>query len=1293
MSKKIIAILVTALVFAFAGSSVFAGDVTTAYLELGGTSNFSIIGGTTRARLTLLDAAGVLATTIGGSPISEAIVEIESVNYSSTVGFADLKATAATTSVTYATGVYKPSLTDDSIEFGINYPGYPTILPLGIDIIKVSVKKGTSIVVSQQANISVIAPTANCYVIRTGGIGTLPNVLDEMPAPQNDKGALRPAGDSVAIDVFSAYGRDTDADTFYDKFFFTKTIPVGADTVSVSGLSSPGNASIISASGVALVDGHAALTQQVKDLKIPAVLNGSGAANTAAVKTILDNINLNGLLIVFRVTSTVTRAIGGSAVDVIDLVTGDGPLRIFRDQRLGYNGLSQTPVTSAPITSAPLSYRDTCKFQPATFNKLSVVALPVNAITATAGIYNYFGTDPTETSPMDAFNLVINPAQPKPTGNKYTTRGNGGYCIGAILGWDSYGNPAPFKAGTAVGFKFVGSVTQASSTWADTGVTGVLTATAYSPFLAFQVADPTGAGVKVSVDATYGGTPSVVKTALSIIDDPSKGVTYAVKNDKQLGYDLVGPTAVGFTATGTIDGGTVADLGVDITANGFNGDALALRALVQSSGTKIKLGPEKTASPLDSVTITQDSRNVNLAKETITLFTSIDAAGALQNKITTIVETGNAVTFQPFAPTAAPWGTLTIGTRAADPGDFPPTGVIAAISTAGVSQDSGKGHDEIDIQNIAGPPPKLSVIILDAFGNSYGGGTTGAPLSTLEDADPIVKVFKEDGTTAFPGATGDVDLNNIIANIDPKNVAPDAQKAIVNIAAGAASGNVTLNLKALQQTILKNLYVPIAKLDTPVKLNFGDQNGVLIAPVYKNATTVGSFTVDQEIKDGVFTSTVANPATITSLVSSITYNVKPSAGKTALTIAADGGDADATNTTLTLTYAPIDTVPPVIGAVTAGSCSISVAFTDNVALNLAGSTVKVLNSSGTDITSQLPAPTITGDKTPSGSITFTGTPIGLYTLDIAVKDTSGNTATEQRPANVTTCATGSCKSVEPTFAVVGTEKKIDVTITGENTNFSSASTVAFSCAGITVDSVNATSATTIVASITIAADAAVGKCDVTVTTGLEVVTCAQAFELTSEIILPTCVSVSPSTVNAGDTTDVTITLADIDLTKVAGPLSVSFGCTGVTVTSTTVNVISATQAKVTIAVAETAQDCTGDVTITGAASVGVVCKNVFTVKAKVVPPECLINTSPSPIRNGFILPRIRRITLTGVNSNWTSSSTVTIAGINTIIPLSRSKSEIVVLAIIPSKIRLAAGDKAVTVTTGTEVCTGKLTIQ
>jgi len=88
-----------------------------------------------------------------------------------------------------------------------------------------------------------------------------------------------------------------------------------------------------------------------------------------------------------------------------------------------------------------------------------------------------------------------------------------------------------------------------------------------------------------------------------------------------------------------------------------------------------------------------------------------------------------------------------------------------------------------------------------------------------------------------------------------------------------------------------------------------------------------------------------------------------------------------------------------------------------------------------------------------------------------------------------------------------------------------------------------------------------------------------------------------------------------------------------------------------------------------------------------------LTVSPDTFRNGVMLPRIRIFTISGTNSNWDSTSAVKIQGITTLIPLSRSKSEIRVLALVPSKMRLSAGNKTVTVTTGNEICTGNLVIE
>jgi hypothetical protein len=73
---------------------------------------------------------------------------------------------------------------------------------------------------------------------------------------------------------------------------------------------------------------------------------------------------------------------------------------------------------------------------------------------------------------------------------------------------------------------------------------------------------------------------------------------------------------------------------------------------------------------------------------------------------------------------------------------------------------------------------------------------------------------------------------------------------------------------------------------------------------------------------------------------------------------------------------------------------------------------------------------------------------------------------------------------------------VPITISGTNTNFTNSSAITFNPpGGITVSSVAATNATTLTASLQIAANAALGLRSVTITTGSEIVTLADSFEI------------------------------------------------------------------------------------------------------------------------------------------------------------------------------------------------------
>jgi hypothetical protein len=336
-----------------------------------------------------------------------------------------------------------------------------------------------------------------------------------------------------------------------------------------------------------------------------------------------------------------------------------------------------------------------------------------------------------------------------------------------------------------------------------------------------------------------------------------------------------------------------------------------------------------------------------------------------------------------------------------------------------------------------------------------------------------------------------------------------------------------------------------------------------------------------------------------------------------------------------------DTTPPTIGAITAGSCAISIAFTDNEALDLQATTVVVRDgATGGDVTSKFTR-VVTGDGTTAGSITFIPKcfSLGTYIVEICAYDKARNQNCQTRAALLTMCSPPSCRSVDPASGLPG--QTLDVTILGDNTNFDKTTPVSFSCPSITVNSITVKSLIEIVANISIDDNAELGcNSDIIVSTFDPScpfqLTCAHAFKIASPFP-PECVSVEPSSLQAGEANDVTITLKNIDLTSANG-ISVSFGCIGITVNSTTVN--SATEIMVNIDVAPDAQNCNGDVVITGASDADIVCHSDFTIH----PPPCEITVSPSEMRTGWLLGRFQTLAITGSFCEFDNSSTVTIDG-------------------------------------------------
>jgi hypothetical protein len=139
-------------------------------------------------------------------------------------------------------------------------------------------------------------------------------------------------------------------------------------------------------------------------------------------------------------------------------------------------------------------------------------------------------------------------------------------------------------------------------------------------------------------------------------------------------------------------------------------------------------------------------------------------------------------------------------------------------------------------------------------------------------------------------------------------------------------------------------------------------------------------------------------------------------------------------------------------------------------------------------------------------------------------------------------------------------------------------------------------------------------------------------------------------------------------------------------------VTSATEITANISVAKTAQDCTGDVTITGLSDVGIVCKGAFKVEA--VP--CTITIDPATVQTGFLFPRTHTIKVTASEGcAFDATTTVEVSGQKvTIVGDPVVSGNTVTVEIRTRPVILGGkGTTTLTVTTGSTVATATLTVK
>ncbi len=231
--------------------------------------------------------------------------------------------------------------------------------------------------------------------------------------------------------------------------------------------------------------------------------------------------------------------------------------------------------------------------------------------------------------------------------------------------------------------------------------------------------------------------------------------------------------------------------------------------------------------------------------------------------------------------------------------------------------------------------------------------------------------------------------------------------------------------------------------------------------------------------------------------------------------------------------------------------------------------------------------------------------------------TSGGTSTPQ-PFTVNSAPPGplTLTSINPTSGVQG--QSVPVALTGAN--FVAGATIGVSGAGITVSSTMVVSATQIMATFTIAANAPTGAQNVTVTTSGGP-SGAQPFTVNpAPPTPPTLTSISPTSGVQGQSVPVTLTGTNF----IAGA---TIGVSGAEITVSNTTVLSATQITATFTIAANAATGAQNVTVT--TSGGTSGAQPFTVNLAPPTPPTLTSISPTSGVQGQSVP----VTLTGTKTS------------------------------------------------------------
>ena len=524
--------------------------------------------------------------------------------------------------------------------------------------------------------------------------------------------------------------------------------------------------------------------------------------------------------------------------------------------------------------------------------------------------------------------------------------------------------------------------------------------------------------------------------------------------------------------------------------------------------------------------------------------------------------------------------------------------------------------------------------------------------------------------TSFVNGVTTVNLGNGVNVTGVTVTSPDSLSVSGSVSplAFVGSRNITVTTGAQQLVLFGAFFVsPGTAQITQLSPNTGNQGQTMNVAITGTNTNFTQNVTVANFGQGISVNTLTINS-LTSATANITVAANAIAQQNSVTLTTLGESATAVNAfTIVSTTPIIDFINPTfLSQGQTGNISITGSFTNWVN----GNTVA---SFGAGV--QVNSTTVTLSNAATANITVSpSAAVGTRTVQMTT-NLGGGSQEVAIKANAFTISNGSATitSATPTSPATVHQGDTDDTIVvvGSGTHFDATSLVAF-CNGITPVQINLNSPTQLTVIVNVAATTAIGACGATVTTGGEIATGVNLFNVLAG--LPIVTSVNPVSAHQNDQ-NVNVTVNGLFTHWVQGTTTANFGA-GITVNLVTVS--SSGFATVNITVSAAATIGNRSVTMTTGAEVAPG-NNIFAVLAGV--PQL---TSINPVNGAQ--NSTQTVTVNGLFTNFVQgTSVVTFNGGNVTAGVAQVNGPTQLTVSVTVAPGATATARTITVTTGAEI--------